>query len=223
MPDTKIPITNINDISAESDYQDPYKTNIPNKFKERISSLIEDMENELNDIYYISIRKPGYNSTEIYPLEERKRSYEIIMKNAKDIPKTYSVYGNVNLNILNGVYPSLNAIRERIYDIYIESIKSVVPIEKINGQYVWRCPKCLSYGFTNTYEDNGKIIKFNLINNILIGTDSKVVCRNCNFDPEFPRSIWRVLELYPSSGLVGVDSGCSLSIIDNLGILKIIR
>ena len=63
-------ITDINEIPPQiNNHQDQHETSIPNKFKERLKSVIIDMEKELDISFSINIRQAGKNPTEI-PLND---------------------------------------------------------------------------------------------------------------------------------------------------------
>ena len=61
---TSTPIVNIDDIPEKKQYSynDPFNSIIPDKFRDRIISLIDDMETELEQNCYISVRIQGKNS-----------------------------------------------------------------------------------------------------------------------------------------------------------------
>jgi len=206
------PIIIINDIPEKKEYgtRDPYGSVIPDKFHEKIVSLIDEMESETGQNYYISLRVEGKNLTEIYPLDERTRTYEVTMSDEK-------------LSALDGAYTSLKAIREKITALDFEERSKTVQVETIKGNHVWKCPRCNAYGCERKSVFNGKVTVSTQINRLPYDNYCIEQCYNCRYDPKFGHSAWLSLTLYPQSGTIGTSADGSLSIIHNLGTLKVIR
>jgi predicted nucleic-acid-binding Zn-ribbon protein len=206
------PIIIINDISENKEYgtRDPYGSVIPDKFHEKIVSLIDEMESETGQNYYISLRVEGRNLTEIYPLDERNRTYKVTMSDEK-------------LSALDGFYTSLKAIKEKITALDLEERSKTVHVEIIKGNHVWKCPRCNAYGCERKSVFNGKVTVSSQINRLPYDNYCIEQCYNCKYDPKFKHSAWLSLTLYPQSGTIGTSSAGSLSIVHNLGTLKVIR
>lgn len=209
---TSTPITDINNIPDKKDYDRdaPYETSIPDKFRNKIIGLIEEIEAETGQNYYISMRVEGKNMTEIYPLEERTRTYEVNMSDEKFVA-------------LNGIYPSLNAIKDKIAALDQENYANIVPIEFVKGNYVWKCPQCDSYGSEQKYRVKGEIVTSMKINRLPSSDYCNTPCYNCRYDPNFGRTDWIKLKLNPQHGSIGTWSAGSISLVHNLGSLKVIR
>ena len=206
------PITNIEDIPEKEEYdnRDPFGTVIPDKFREKIVALINEMEAEIGQNCYISVKVEGKNMTEIYPLEERNKTYEIVMNDAK-------------LSALDGTYSSLNAIREKITALDLEDRSKIVPVEMVKGNHVWKCPKCNAYGCERKSEFNGKVYTSTQINCMPYNNSCILQCYNCRYVPDYGHSVWLSLTLCPESGTIVTISGGSVGEVHNLGTLKIIR
>lgn len=209
MAAAKSPITDLTKIPPKEPYKhiDSYATTIPDKYRDRIISLIDDMENELHTSFTIRVAEHGKNTTEIYPLEERKRTYEVTM--------------NQPYAVLNGSYASLEAIKTRIYELSVQSLTSKVPItfEKVHNRIVWKCPKCKTYGYSSIR--SGKTdLHMNTAPMVNSWNES---CNYCNFDPEFKKTEWHQLEVWASDGIIGTSSGGSMSEIITHGTLTIMK
>lgn len=154
----------------------------------------------------------GKNQTEFYLLDERRRTYQIIMKNPKFAP-------------LDGYIRQSMRSKEKIKSFALDDmmVNGTIPAEKVANQYVWKCPKCSAYGNSRQYTIDGTTRTLVQINRFPSSVYDIERCYNCGFDIKFPRSDWLALTPYPESGIIGIVEGGSLNVIKTLASLKIIR
>lgn len=193
-------ITNLNEIPPVKNYgkHNSSKTVLPDKYLKKIKDLINEMEIELGDNYFIQVKKSGTNYTDVYPIEERERTYEVVMKE--------------EFNELNGTYHSIKDIEDSIKSLIAKDLSG---IEQINNRYVWKCDKCNTYGFKNKCQ--------NFINDMPTDEYNNKYCKNCQKENKFSKSKWIGLEIYAERSIIGKSSGGSFAIISTYGNLKIIR
>lgn len=201
----RTPITQIEEnlLVSESD-----TITLPTKYEEKIKALVDEMENELGVFLTIDVQQNGKHSSVFYPLEERKRTYQVTMKDSK-------------YTTLDGIYSSLSSIKEKLFSLAVEDMMSKKTIPKPekrplpNNRNVWKCPVCNSYG-VSAHKDQ-TIKRFNMY-----PPDSMVIrCYNCNYEPKFPNSDWFSLEIRPISGEIGILDKDSQFV--ELGKLEVIR
>lgn len=205
---TVTPIFDISTVPVPSNNEsifNSFDTFISDKYREKIINFIEEIEAETGHHHFISIRSEGKNLTEIYPLEERTRSYEVIMK-------------DTNFSLLDGKYSSLNSIKDKIKSLYLESQSDINPPILLHGDYVWKCDQCNSYGSERTLRSGSKSFR---LNRYPSNNYSYTHCENCSYQLRTNYNKWLGLELFPESGIIGTSSGGSISVINELGILKI--
>lgn len=203
----KTAILNVNDIPAKISRVSSYVTVISDKYKERFAFLIEEMESEMGKPIFVSVREANKNPLDVYPMEERKCICTVVMKDEK-------------FKALNGVYKSIVDIQERIRELCVQDVSQTLSfqIEKINGRYIWKCPKCNTYGAT--------CVAYHQINEVPNDPSDRNVqqkCNNCDYDPEFIQSDWLRLTVYPELSMIGTGGGGSVSTIKRLGTLTITK
>jgi hypothetical protein len=212
---TQSPFTDINTIrnmfdTHNSRYEDLLYSTIPDKFVTKLATIIDEMEEDTGQSYFIYIKQQDKNQKEVYPLTERNRSYEIIMTDE-------------NFHALNGKYSSIASIKEKICDLIVENALNIEAIEMVRNKYVWKCSQCNSYGCKREREVNGEIWHSTLINYTPLYSDKVKKCQTCGASPKFNSNSPHILDLWPECGIIGTTCGGSLSPINTLGTLKIIR
>ena len=154
------------------------------------------MEAELDGGYHVFVQKRNHNFTEIYPVEQRNYSYEVIMEGS-DYEK------------LNGTYTSLNAIKTRILELFVEEMSKESLIKEVDGVFLRKCPDC------HSFFDKDNVHGVNKVGN--------TVCKYCKYDLRDLDNIWSGLDVFPQIEMIAVCQNRQLSQMSPKGTLKIIK
>jgi len=201
-------ITNINDIpdlNNEEQYHSNRTTQISQKFHIKLSEIIAQLEAETGKIFRMELTeaKSYFQPIEIYPIVNRLGPYRVVALE--------EIYSDIN-----GVYPTMKEIKDKLEHLNAEEFKQnfQLVVEKSPQGYVWKCPKCQSYGKIDMSRKESYYLNKVPTNpyNLVSGTR----CINClyscwSYGDPYPHTVWTEVGLSPDTMAITRPNGIYIS------------